>query len=190
MLSIDEVITALEQGPRSNIRDAAVMYLAEYKGLSKMWNDKLDKEQKNPSLTWDDLKAMEGKPVWIELHYKGCKPWSGWEIVDEVSNKWMTTNKDDYAREQMCEQWQAYLKESGEHETAKKLDNPTLTWDELKTMEGKPVWVEEKGMLSIWIIIGDVSENWLYSTDCNAYRHEEYGKIWNAYRKERERENA
>ena len=110
MLSIDEVITALEQGPRSNIRDDAVTYLTEYKGLSKMWNDKLDKEQENPPLTWDDLKAMEGKPVWIELHYKGCKPWSGWEIVDEVSNKWMTTHKDDYAREQMCEQWQAYGK--------------------------------------------------------------------------------
>ena len=64
--------------------------------------------------------------------------------------------------------------------------NEPLTWDELKTMKGKPVWVEEKGMLSIWIIIWDVTENWLYPTGCDAYRHEEYGKIWNAYRKERE----
>ena len=63
--------------------------------------------------------------------------------------------------------------------------NNALTWDELRQMEGKPVWVEEKGMLSIWIIIGDVSKNWLYSTDCNAYRHEDYGKSWQAYRKER-----
>lgn len=84
-------------------------YLKEFQGLSKMWNDKLDKEQKNEPLTWDELKSMEGKPVWME----------------------------------------------------------------------------EKGMLSIWIIIGDVTENWLYSTDCNAYRHEDQGKTWQAYRKER-----
>lgn len=75
-------------------------------------------------------------------------------------------------------------------DTLDKLDNKPLTWDELRTMEGNPVWVEEKGMLSIWIIIRDVTENWLYSTDCNAYRHEEYGKIWQAYLKEREHETA
>ena len=63
--------------------------------------------------------------------------------------------------------------------------NNALTWNELRQMEGKPVWVEEKGMLSIWIIIRDVTGNWLYSTDCNAYRHEDCGKIWQAYGKER-----
>jgi hypothetical protein len=52
-------------------------------------------------------------------------------------------------------------------------------------MEGKPVWVEEKDMPSTWIIIWDVTENWLYPTGCDAYRHEEYGKTWQAYRKER-----
>lgn len=70
------------------------------------------------------------------------------------------------------------------------INNPPLTWDELRQMEGKPVWVEEKGMLSIWIIIGDVTENWLYSTDCNTYRHEDQGKIWQAYRKERNEDVA
>ena len=92
----------------------ALFYLKEYRddkndltALRAYWAE----QQANPALTWDELQKMEGKPVWIELHYKGCKPWSGWEIVDEVSNKWMTTHKDDYAREQMCEQWQAYRKE-------------------------------------------------------------------------------
>ena len=41
-------------------------YLKEFQGLSKMWNDKLDKEQKNDLLTWDELKQMELKPVWVE----------------------------------------------------------------------------------------------------------------------------
>lgn len=66
------------------------------------------------------------------------------------------------------------------------LYNQPLTWDELNGMEGKPVWVEEKDMPSTWIIIWDVTENWLYPTGCDAYRHEEYGKTWKAYRKERE----
>ena len=63
--------------------------------------------------------------------------------------------------------------------------NDPLTWEELLEMEGKPVWVEEKDMPSTWIIIWDVTENWLYPTGCDAYRHEEFGKTWQAYRKER-----
>lgn len=65
-------------------------------------------------------------------------------------------------------------------------DNPALSWNELKQMEGKPVWIEEKDMPSTWIIIWDVTENWLYPTGCDAYRHDEYGNSWQAYRKERE----
>ena len=34
-----------------------------------MWNDKLDKEQQNKPLTWEELKTMEGESVWIELLY-------------------------------------------------------------------------------------------------------------------------
>jgi hypothetical protein len=49
----------------------ALHYLKEFQGLSKMWNDHLDKEQANPALTWDELRTMEGKPVWVEaLLYK------------------------------------------------------------------------------------------------------------------------
>lgn len=35
----------------------------------------------------------------------------------------------------------AYLKE---YQSTKDEDNPVLTWEQLKTMEGKPVWVEKK----------------------------------------------
>lgn len=111
MKTLDEVIIGIREqmGFGDPILVDALHYLKEFQGLSKMWNNKLDKEQENPPLDWETLKQM------VE----------------------------------------------------------------------KPIWVEEKGMLSIWIIIRDVTENWLYSTDCNAYHHEEYGKIWNAYRKER-----
>lgn len=68
---------------------------------------------------------------------------------------------------------------------AEQQENVPLAWDELKAMTGKPVWIEEKDMPNTWIIVWDVTENWLYPTGCDAYRHEEYVKTWQAYRKER-----
>ncbi len=119
MLSIDEVITALEQGPRSNIRDDAVTYLTEYKGLSKMWNDKLDKERENPSLSWDELKAMEGKPVWIEnKHFSHYKFWGLISVIRHrqghdylVIKIPKDTNLHLYNERYLNDGWQAYRKE-------------------------------------------------------------------------------
>lgn len=70
-------------------------------------------EANNP-LTWDELKSMEGKLVWIEDTY--CK-FYGWEIVERLgTNKWMTgefleTNGGLYRKEDQGESWQAYRKE-------------------------------------------------------------------------------
>lgn len=56
------------------VKADALHYLKEFQGLSKMWNDKLDKEQTNPALTWDELRTMAGKPVWVEWY----------ELIDET----------------------------------------------------------------------------------------------------------
>ena len=75
--------------------------------------------------------------------------------------------------------------------------NDPLIWSELKQMEGKPVWVEEKYSFSDewhgqWEVIRGVWENefdddpYLWMTD-DEYRHKDtLGEIWQAYRKERE----
>lgn len=69
--------------------------------------------------------------------------------------------------------------------------NPPLTWDELKEMEGKPVWVEyisEKR----WIVIKEFRESisgmeYLVSTDNGLFFPQRMDdKTWQAYRKERE----
>jgi len=66
--------------------------------------------------------------------------------------------------------------------------NPPLTWDELKTMEGKPVWVEgDRG--NMWIIVGSFPR-WMPNAFADSVPHiwwkKEYlGKTWQAYRKER-----
>ena len=65
MKMLDEVIFEAPYTPTPWEVDA-LYYLKEYKELSKMWNDRLDKENSNSALTWEQLKQMEGKPVWIE----------------------------------------------------------------------------------------------------------------------------
>ena len=45
-----------------------------------MWNDRLDKEQENPPLTWDELRKMKGKPVWLEGN--NIKP--HWDIIARI----------------------------------------------------------------------------------------------------------
>ena len=72
--------------------------------------------------------------------------------------------------------------------------NNPLTWDELKQMEGKPVWVEERSC-RLWIIArnfqrvqyGNVDTEWL-RTDIREiyYDKADIGKTWQAYRKEKE----
>lgn len=102
-------------------REDAFHYLKEFKRISVRLEkialgnimetlEKLD----NPALTWDELKQMKGKPVWIEDTY--CK-FYGWEIVERLgTNKWMTgefleTNGGLYRKENQGESWQAYRKE-------------------------------------------------------------------------------
>lgn len=79
--------------------------------------------------------------------------------------------------------------------------NPLLTWDELKTMEGKPVWVEERLMIdgkerhdNRWFLVGKVTDKFMDGTDLEAelrYKRCDYAfdfpehDHWQAYRKER-----
>ena len=74
------------------------------------------------------------------------------------------------------------------------LYNQPLTWQELKTMEGKPVWVVEGQYPHSWCIVREVQkymdgteEIVLDGLNCKIGigRKEEYGTGWQAYRKER-----
>ena len=75
-------------------------------------------------------------------------------------------------------------------------NNPPLTWNELCTMEGKPVWVEilsdEIDLSSRWMLVAretkahslplaytDDIGHWIFGHEDNL------GKTWQAYRKER-----
>ena len=67
--------------------------------------------------------------------------------------------------------------------------NEPLSWDELRTMEGKPVWVEcENFFCSQWVILTNVyDEKAMFIGDriVDSELKEEMGDVWQAYRKER-----
>ena len=75
----------------------------------------------NPALTWDELKQMEGKPVWVEYNFqigdkefrdkskRWCiirefKPWDDTEIT-------ITENGFVLSKREQINSWQAYRKE-------------------------------------------------------------------------------
>ena len=71
---------------------------------------------KTPPLTWDELKTMEGKPVWIE----GCGFSHGfWVIIDYFSvgdEDFIALGGDEFLKQDMTDEnngdsWQAFRKE-------------------------------------------------------------------------------
>jgi len=60
------------------------------------------------------------------------------------------------------------------------VNNPPLTWDELKTMEGKPIWVMESAEHGMWWTYWIVWNEKETTLSCDSY-----GTTWKAYRKER-----
>ena len=79
-------------------------------------------------------------------------------------------------------------------ETLEKLDNPPLTWDELRTMEGKPVWVESSDSFNRrrWMFVGEWFDDDEMRLFDMGYDYPDYvskngyeSGTWQAYRKER-----
>jgi hypothetical protein len=70
------------------------------------------------------------------------------------------------------------------------VNNPPLTWDELKQMRGKPVWVveEEYQTWEYWSLVYWMKDDELTLLNENGqttYSKNEQGTVWQAYRKER-----
>ena len=64
--------------------------------------------------------------------------------------------------------------------------NKTLTLDELREMDGEPVWVQSPGVPEYgrWAIVEGVGENCLFLHD--DFTCHDYGKTWLAYRQKKE----
>jgi len=127
MKTLDEVIEKLEFATRvsfgcvlaknvevDDLTDA-LHYLKIFQAHEKRVREQLDdlKEEYRPNdpLTWDELKSMEGKPVWVEIG-NGSK---GWVIIRKINDNGIVTGSDgfigiaDVYGEPTT--WQAYRKE-------------------------------------------------------------------------------
>ena len=86
--------------------------LTDYVALKQYWAE----QQENPPLTWDELKSMEGKPVWVET---SChKYWGLFNGVWDKHGKPHAMFIRGYQHQEKLSQflfirglWQAYRKE-------------------------------------------------------------------------------
>ena len=70
----------------------------------------------NPPLTWDELRTMGGKPIWVEYddHLEGRKrtKFKDWEVIDCILDDWIVVNGEwNYHKSELGDIWQAYRKE-------------------------------------------------------------------------------
>ena len=96
---------------QEDLVSARMKYIARLK--------ELDIGKLNPPLTWDELREMEGKPVWIYEPYNG--EWHGnWAVIYSVGeydfddDPYMSMTDDSFYLKSGCgTRWQAYRKERG-----------------------------------------------------------------------------
>ena len=131
--------------PDCGIRDDALHYLKAYRSDKAEWEaqkkayedwieqykDARDKHQqavielkKNDPLSWDELKQMEGKPVWVEIIGQKLPIDSSWGIATSDSYKtWQGVESWTLVRPgahyslavaDYGKTWQAYRKRSGD----------------------------------------------------------------------------
>ena len=125
MKTLDEVIEELQYWDTCDeypecfyddeVNRDALHYLKEYRWVVENCAEAL--AEKHPSenvpLTWDELKTMIGKPIWVE--YEGYAP--DWEVIEYIGNtkwKWgevIETHLSILHKENQGKEWQAYKKE-------------------------------------------------------------------------------
>lgn len=103
-----------------SIEKKMLHYLKEYKNVDENYKraishvtEVIDHYEKmvadylsvnNPALTWDELKLMEGKPLWVEeYYYNGQKKSAGWWLVDTQDDEQIVL------RDQAGNPWYAYF---------------------------------------------------------------------------------
>lgn len=138
MKTLDEVIDAMEyeaqynNGEQRDFDADALHYLKEYQGMQTLCEanqQKIDDAvrqrdahikalaelKRNEPITWDELRQMEGKPVWVEwaTPRKHYREWFLLDVQGEGTIVFRAVNGDSlYLSEcDLGKTWQAYRKE-------------------------------------------------------------------------------
>lgn len=120
------------------------------------------------------------------------------EVLESCQNDTIECFECPMRHETECEVKSVALAYLKEYQSTKDEDNPVLTWEQLKTMEGKPVWIEllnhgiwedhSHRVDSEWWVIGEVrKDDIILATYLDEMElcEDDLGVIWQAYRKER-----
>lgn len=161
MKTLDEVITELED---EGVFPDALHYLKEYK-------IKRERIMAKAQDCEDTEKRLQDEIARYQEAVRNC------EIAENKYIKSKITY-DEKLSDYIC------LRDAW----AMEQENPPLTWDELRTMEGQPVWVEWVGE-PFWAFVDCIIEDYIFFDMAHDYRKFEInlkGKTWQAYRKERE----
>lgn len=168
MKTIDEVIAELED---EGVFADALNYLKTYRENQHAYEENSRKAEEARELYLEAVKNCEV----AENKYK--------RLYEEASQNFVDTSQNDPDGDhQQLLKCQALLQDF--------YRNDPISWDELKTMKGKPVWIEQDGFTPQWELVTRIGKVHFYAVDAvffeTEYDIERYGKTWKAYRKERE----
>lgn len=116
----EDIADYLKEYQRTKQKLLDGMKVLEFK--AEMFTNAMKDIENNPPLTWDELKLMKGKPVWLEYDNNGIETLSyprQWVIISLIDNttvmpeisfvsKWKTFWMQ---KEFMGKHWNAYKKE-------------------------------------------------------------------------------
>ena len=107
------------------LEESRKRYLSEYQKIEDEYDELKDwwaeEHAENVPLTWQELKQMEGKPVWVEV-YEPIDEKTGWhtaswKLIEFINDEYFDVRDSDgeqecfYKSENDCYCWQAYRKE-------------------------------------------------------------------------------
>ena len=172
MKTLDEVIEALEDA-RVQV-ETGTGYWVDYRDNDKLKTDALHylKEYRSDKAMWEA--DRKGYLDWIE-QYKESREKHQQAVIEQYKE----------------------AREKHQQAVIELKKNPPLTWEEFCKMGDKAVWIEVHGAKALhtsgWALVGNTSfTTWAGVPSCSlvkvgvtyALPIDEYGKTWQAYRKE------
>lgn len=123
-MTIDEAIEHCEEIAQDcELGEKPTVCADEHRQLAE-WLKELkeyqSQNQKNKPLTWEELKKLKGKPVWIDEKCSFSDEWYGqWEVIDEFWNELYPyyepyvsmTNEENRKKDDLGKKWNAYRRE-------------------------------------------------------------------------------
>ena len=116
MKTLNEIIYQLENC--APLADDVLFYLKEYRWIIENCAEALAEKypSENVPLTWDELKQMTGKPVWVEDNIDEpedtTKYWAIYRRIEKTQETEYALLSDFYYdKAQYGESWQVYRKE-------------------------------------------------------------------------------